>query len=100
MAQEQTAVRERQRQSFKKPELYQIIINNDDVTPMDFVIDILETVFFKLRKDAETIMLKAHREGRAVVGVYSYDVAKSKLQRAQSIIHKTHYPLELTIEPA
>ena len=100
MAQEQTAVRERQRPSFKKPELYQIIINNDDVTPMDFVIDILETVFFKSRKDAETIMLKAHREGRAVVGVYSYDVAKSTLQRAQSIIHKTHYPLELTLEPA
>ena len=99
MAQGQTAVKERQDLEIKKPKRYQVLLHNDDVTPMEFVVDILYTCFFKAAEESNAIMHKAHREGIALVGIYSYDVAKSKVEKARRKIDKTKYPIELTIEP-
>ena len=68
MAQEQTAIRERQKTKLKEPGRYVVMMFNDDFTPMDFVVDILETIFFKSQAEAEAIMLKVHHEEKAVVG--------------------------------
>ena len=99
MAQGQTAVKERQDLEIKKPKRYQVLLHNDDVTPMEFVVDILYTCFFKTTEESNAIMLKAHREGKASVGIYSYDVAKSKVEKARRKIDKAKYPLDFTIEP-
>lgn len=99
MAQEKTAVRERQNTRLKEPRRYQVVMFNDDFTPMDFVVEILETVFFKSAEEAETIMLKVHHEEKAVVGVYSYDIAKSKVEKAMERSRTQKYPLKLTYMP-
>lgn len=62
MAQEQTAIRERQKTRLKEPRRYVVMMFNDDFTPMDFVVDILQSIFFKSAEEAETIMLKVHHE--------------------------------------
>ena len=68
MAQEQTAIRERQKTRLKEPGRYVVMMFNDDFTPMDFVVEILEIIFFKSQAEAEAIMLKVHHEEKAVVG--------------------------------
>ena len=68
MAQEQTAIRERQKTRLKEPGRYVVMMFNDDFTPMDFVVEILESIFFKSQAEAEAIMLKVHHEEKAVVG--------------------------------
>lgn len=99
MAQEQTAVRERQNTRVKEPKRYKVMMFNDDFTPMDFVVEILETIFFKSAEEAEAIMLKVHHEEKAVVGVYSYDIAKSKVEKAMERSRSQKYPLKLTYMP-
>ena len=69
--------------------MYNVIMHNDDVTTMDFVVYVLVRIFRKSEEDAETLMLKVHNEGSAVVGTYSQDIAQSKAN---------NYPLKLTIE--
>lgn len=99
MAQEQTAIRERQKTRLKEPRRYVVMMFNDDFTPMDFVVDILQSIFFKSAEEAETIMLKVHHEGKAVVGTYSYDIAKSKVEKAMERSRLQKYPLKLTYMP-
>ena len=95
MAQEQTAIRERQKTRLKEPGRYVVMMFNDDFTPMDFV----ETIFFKSQAEAEAIMLKVHHEEKAVVGTYSYDIAKSKVEKAMEKARTQKYPLKLTYMP-
>lgn len=99
MAQEQTAIRERQKSRLKEPRRYVVMMFNDDFTPMDFVVDILQSIFFKSAEEAETIMLKVHHEEKAVVGTYSYDIAKSKVEKAMERSRSQKYPLKLTYMP-
>ncbi len=99
MPQEQTAIRERQRTRLKEPGRYVVIMFNDDFTPMDFVVNILETVFFKSQDEAALIMLRVHRQEKAVVGTYSYDIAKSKVEKAMERARSQKYPLKLTYMP-
>lgn len=99
MPQEQTAIRERQRTRLKEPGRYVVIMFNDDFTPMDFVVNILETVFFKSQDEADLIMLRVHRQEKAVVGTYSYDIAKSKVEKAMERARSQKYPLKLTYMP-
>ena len=72
---------------------------NDDFTPMDFVVEVLEGIFFKSGTEAEQLMLKVHREEKAVVGIYSYDIAKSKTEKAMEKAREEKYPLKLTYMP-
>lgn len=99
MVQEQAAIRERQRVRLKEPGRYMVMIFNDDFTPMDFVVEILEKIFFKSQAEAETIMLKTHHEEKAIVGIYSYDIAKSKVEKVIELARSHKYPLKLTYIP-
>ena len=99
MAKEQLSVRERQRVDLKEPRRYKVTIYNDDFTTMEFVVKILVEVFFKSEAEAETLMLKVHHSDKAVVGIYSYDVATSKVRKATNMAREAGFPLRLTVEP-
>jgi ATP-dependent Clp protease adaptor protein ClpS len=99
MAKEQSDVRERQHTILKEPRRYKVIFLNDDFTPMDFVVEVLRSVFFKSDAEAETLMLKVHHEGQAIVGIYSLDIAKTKVERARSMAEDEHYPLRVEYQP-
>ena len=99
MPQEQSSVRERQRTDLREPRRYKVIIHNDDFTTMDFVVMVLMTVFHKSQAEAEQLMLQVHHSDQAVVGIYSYDVAQSKIQQATMMAREEGFPLRLTCQP-
>ena len=99
MAKEQTSIRERQRTNLREPKRYKVTIYNDDFTTMEFVVMILKVVFFKSESEAETLMLQVHHSDYAVVGIYSYDVALSKVRKATDMAREANFPLRLTVEP-
>ena len=82
----------------KIPKKVKVIMHNDDYTTMDFVIEILTNVFNKDQKDAEEITLKIHLEGKSVVGIYTRDIAFSKVRIANSLIELSGFPLKITTE--
>jgi ATP-dependent Clp protease adaptor protein ClpS len=100
MAKEQTSIRERQRTDLREPRRYKVTIYNDDFTTMEFVVMILTQVFFKTEAEAEALMLQVHHSDKAVVGIYSYDVATSKQQKATNMAREAGFPLRLTVEPS
>ena len=100
MAKEQSATKERQRTDLREPRRYKVTIYNDDFTTMEFVVKILTQVFFKSEAEAEALMLKVHHSDKAVVGVYSYDVATSKVRKTTTMAREEGFPLRLTVEPA
>ena len=83
---------------YDEPPKYNVIMHNDDVTPMDFVVDVLCNIFRKPKDDAETLMLRIHNEGSAVVGTYFKDIAESKTRIALELARKNGFPLKITIE--
>ena len=99
MPKEQSAIRERQRTDLREPRRYQVTIYNDDFTTMEFVVRVLTEVFFKSQTEAEALMLAVHHSDKAVVGVYSYDVAASKVRKATVMAREEGFPLRLTMEP-
>ena len=99
MAKEQTSIRERQRTDLREPRRYKVTIYNDDFTTMEFVVKILVEVFFKSEAEAETLMLQVHHSDKAVVGIYSYDIAVSKVNKATKMARDEGFPLRLTYEP-
>ena len=99
MPQQQSNVRERQKNKLKEPRLYKVIIHNDDFTTMDFVVEMLMTVFFFSKEKAESLMLKVHCSNKAVVGLYIYDIAVSKANKATNMAREKGFPLRLTVEP-
>lgn len=84
----------------KEPSRYNVIMHNDDVTTMDFVVMVLVRIFRKSEQDAEIIMLKIHNEGSAIVGTYYKDIATSKVRYTTNLARNNGYPLRLTIEEA
>lgn len=84
----------------KEPSMYNVIMHNDDVTTMDFVVMVLQRVFRKTEKDAQVIMLRIHNEGEAVVGTYYKDIAASKAQYTMLLAKQNGFPLQLTIQPS
>lgn len=99
MPQEQSAIRERQRTDLKEPRRYKVIIYNDDFTTMEFVVMILTNVFYKSQAEAEALMLQVHHSDKAVVGIYTYDIAMSKVQKATRMARDAGFPLRLACEP-
>ena len=99
MAQEQTAIRERQKTRLKEPRRYVVMMFNDDFTPMEFVIVVLQEFFSKDREAATQIMLKIHLDGRGVCGVYTRDVAATKVEQVLQAAQKAGHPLQATFEP-
>lgn len=99
MPQEQSALRERQRTRLQEPRRYKVTIYNDDFTTMEFVVTVLMQVFFKSEAEAQTLMLQVHHSDKAVVGIYTYDIAVSKVQKATQMARDEGFPLRLSCEP-
>ena len=99
MAKEQSSIRERQRIDLREPRRYTVTIYNDDFTTKEFVVMILKQIFFKSDAEAEALMLQVHHSDKAVVGIYSYDVATSKVRKATNLAREAGFPLRLTVEP-
>lgn len=83
----------------KPPKRYKVIIYNDDFTTMEFVVELLMEVFHKTEEEALNIMMAIHRGTKAVVGVYSLDIAKTKASRAVSMARQEGFPLRVEVEP-
>ncbi|MBQ3656549.1 MAG: ATP-dependent Clp protease adaptor ClpS [Bacteroidales bacterium] len=96
MAKEQTKVRNRTRVKTNEPKKYAVIMHNDDVTTMDFVVYVLKDIFFKTPDDAQNLMMEVHTKGSAKVGVYTYDIAVSKALKTMRIAAGNNFPLKLT----
>ena len=82
----------------KRPNLYRVLILNDDYTPMEFVVHVLERFFNKNREDATQIMLHVHRRGVGVCGVYTYEVAETKVTQVIDFARRHEHPLQCTLE--
>ena len=96
----QTGVVEKTRTRTRRPSLYRVLLLNDDYTPMEFVVDLLEQVFHKSREEAVTIMLNVHQNGVGVCGVYSFEVAETKVAQVSMIARQHEHPLQCTMEKA
>lgn len=83
-----------------EPPLYQIVMHNDDYTPMEFVVDILEKFFFMDRRKATSTMLQVHISGQAVCGVYSRDYAETKVSQVVEYARRKEHPLNCSMEAA
>jgi ATP-dependent Clp protease adaptor protein ClpS len=84
----------------KEPPLFQILVHNDDFTPMEFVVSILERFFFMNRRQATEVMLEAHLKGKATCGLYTKDVAESKIQQVTEYARIYEHPLVCSMEAA
>ena len=82
----------------KKPSFYQVLIMNDDYTPMEFVILVLERFFKKSRPEATQIMLHVHQKGMGVCGLYPYEIAETKVVQVMDFARKNQHPLECRLE--
>ena len=82
----------------KKPSMYKVLLLNDDYTPMEFVVHVLERFFSKSREDATRIMLHVHRRGVGVCGVYTYEVAETKVNQVIDFARRHEHPLQCTLE--
>ncbi len=82
----------------KIPRLYRVLMMNDDYTPMEFVIEVLEKFFHKNRDEATQIMLHVHQRGIGVCGVYSYDLAETKAMQVMNYARKFEHPLQVQLE--
>lgn len=88
----------RTRATPKKPAMYRVLLLNDDFTPMDFVVHVLERFFSKNKQEATEIMLHVHRRGVGVCGTYTYEVAETKVNLVMDYARKKEHPLQCTME--
>ena len=95
-----TGVIEKTKQKTKKPSMYKVVMLNDDYTPMEFVIHVLERFFSKTRDEATNIMLHVHQKGAGVCGVFSFEIAETKVVQVMDSARENQHPLQCTIEKA
>jgi ATP-dependent Clp protease adaptor protein ClpS len=93
-----TGVVVKPRAKTKKPSMYKVLMLNDDYTPMEFVVHVLESFFGKSREEATRIMLHVHQRGVGVCGVYTYEVAETKVTQVIDYARKHEHPLQCTLE--
>jgi ATP-dependent Clp protease adaptor protein ClpS len=91
-------VLEKRREKTKRPEVFKVVLLNDDYTTMDFVVRVLQTVFNKPRDEANRIMLQVHINGRGVCGSYTYEIAETKVSAVHGMARENGFPLMATIE--
>jgi ATP-dependent Clp protease adaptor protein ClpS len=84
----------------KRPPLYKVLLHNDDYTTKEFVVQILQYVFHKEQTEAVQIMLHVHKKGIGVAGVYTYEVAETKVGMVENLARQHEYPLKCSIEEA
>jgi ATP-dependent Clp protease adaptor protein ClpS len=100
MTENGTGLLEKKKRKLKKPEDYRVILLNDNYTTMDFVVDVLMTIFHKGEDDAMRIMLDVHQKGKGTVGVYPYDIASTKAAQVHSLARDHDFPLKCVVEQA
>jgi ATP-dependent Clp protease adaptor protein ClpS len=88
------------RPKVKKPPLYKVVLLNDDYTPMDFVVQVLKRFFGLSHDKATTVMLHVHTRGRGVAGVYTYEIAETKVVMVNDYAREHEHPLQCTLEEA
>jgi ATP-dependent Clp protease adaptor protein ClpS len=93
-----TGVVTRTRPKTKKPSMYKVLLLNDDYTPMEFVVHVLQKYFFKDAEEAAQIMLHVHQKGVGVCGVYPFDVAETKVTQVIDYARQNEHPLQATLE--
>lgn len=89
---------EEARPKLKRPPLYRVILVNDDYTPMEFVVEVLETVFGMERSQATRVMLEVHTKGKGICGIYSFEIAETKVAQVTKIAQQHQHPLLCTME--
>jgi len=94
----QTGILLKPRPKTKKPSMYRVLLLNDDYTPMEFVVHILERFFAKTRQEATDIMLHVHRRGVGICGVFTYEVAETKVAQVMDFARANEQPLQCTME--
>ncbi|MCZ8251831.1 MAG: ATP-dependent Clp protease adapter ClpS [Hylemonella sp.] len=94
-----SVVLERRTQKVQPPQMYQVVMLNDDYTPMEFVVVVIQEFFNKDLETATQIMLKIHLDGKGVCGVYTKDVAATKVDQVLEAAHKAGHPLQCVCEP-
>jgi ATP-dependent Clp protease adaptor protein ClpS len=93
-----TGIATRTRAKTKKPSMYKVLMLNDDYTPMEFVVMVLERFFGKQHEEAVQIMLHVHQKGVGVCGVFTYEVAETKVTQVMDYARKHQHPLQCTLE--
>jgi ATP-dependent Clp protease adaptor protein ClpS len=99
MQQKDETLLEAKRSKLKPPPMFKVMLLNDDYTPMEFVVIVLQKFFSMTREQATQVMLKVHREGIGVCGVYPHDVAATKVQQVAAYSRKHQHPLQCVMEP-
>ena len=89
---------EEARPKLKKPPLFRVVLLNDDYTPMEFVVQVLELIFAMDRPKATRIMLEVHTKGKGVCGVFTYEIAETKVAQVSSFAEQNQHPLMCTLE--
>ena len=89
---------EEARPKLKEPPLYRVVLINDDYTPMEFVVDILESIFGMERTRATQVMLEVHTKGKGICGVYNFEIAETKVAQVMGIAQQHQHPLLCTME--
>ena len=96
--QERGTALEEARPKLKKPPLYRVVLINDDYTPMEFVVEVLETVFGLERTNATRIMLEVHTKGKGICGIFTFEIAETKVAQVMNIAQQQQHPLLCTME--
>src|SRR5213595_2541397 len=94
------AVKERTQDKTQEPTLFNVVLLNDDYTPMPFVVEVLENIFSKSPAEAYRIMMQVHLNGRGIAGIYPWEVADTKVDTVTTMARGAGYPLRATIEDA
>lgn len=96
---ESTLTETRREQKLRRPRMWRVLLHNDDYTTQEFVVWVLETIFQKPRGEAFAIMMSVHRSGMEVAGIFTYDVAETKVKATQQVAEEHEFPLLVTMEP-
>jgi ATP-dependent Clp protease adaptor protein ClpS len=95
-----TVTKTRTERRLKKPKLYKVLLHNDDYTTMEFVVFILQAIFHRSEGEAVQIMLHVHRNGIGVAGVYTYEVAETRIAQVEALARQHEFPLRCSLEEA
>ena len=87
-------------QEIRERKMYRVVLHNDDYSTMDFVIEVLISIFHKPAADATRIMLDVHKKGLGICGVYTYDIAATRVARVHQLAKKREFPLKCSLEEA
>jgi ATP-dependent Clp protease adaptor protein ClpS len=90
----------RTQRKLKKPKLFKVLLHNDDYTTMEFVVFVLMSIFHRSETDAVQIMLHVHKSGIGVAGVYTYEVAETRIAQVEALARQHEYPLRCSMEEA